>query len=90
MNKSELIDIMAEENGMTKAAAKRALDILLDSMSKTLKKGDTVQLVGFGTFGVRKRKARVGINPRTGQKINIKATRVPFFKAGSELKKSVL
>ena len=89
MNKSELIDIMAQETSMTKASAKRSLDALLDSMTKTLKKGDTVQLVGFGTFGVRKRKARTGINPRTGEKIKINATKVPFFKAGSDLKKAV-
>jgi len=90
LNKSELIDIIASECGLTKADAKRALDSLLDCMARSLKKGDTVQLVGFGTFGVRKRKARMGVNPRTGQKISIKATRVPFFKAGSELKKAVL
>jgi len=90
LNKSELIDVLASECGLTKADAKRVLDALLGCMAKTLKKGDTVQLVGFGTFGVRKRKARIGINPRTGQKINIKATRVPFFKAGSDLKKAVL
>jgi len=90
LNKSELVDVLASECGLTKADAKRALDALLGSMAKTLKKGDTVQLVGFGTFGVRKRKARTGINPRTGQKINIKATRVPYFKAGSDLKKAVL
>ena len=89
MNKSELIANIAEHAGISKADAKRALDSLLGAMSKSLKKGDTVQLVGFGTFGVRARKARKGINPRTGEKIQIKATKVPYFRAGSELKKLV-
>ena len=89
MNKSELIDAIAKDTKMTKAGAKRTLDALLGSMSTALKKGDTIQLVGFGTFGVRKRKARKGVNPRTGEKIQIKATKVPFFRPGSELKKLV-
>ena len=89
MNKSEMIDAIAKDAKITKASAKRALDAMLKAAKKSLKKGDTVQLVGFGTFGVRKRKARKGINPRTGESLKIKAKTVPFFKAGSALKDAV-
>ena len=89
MNKSEMISVIAKDAKITKAAAKRTLDALLGATTRALKKGDTVQLVGFGSFGVRKRKARKGINPRTGERIQIKATKVPYFRPGSELKKAV-
>jgi DNA-binding protein HU-beta len=89
MNKSEMIDAIASEAKITKASAKRALEALLNATKSTLKKGDTVQLVGFGTFGTRKRKARKGINPRTGEALKIKATKVPYFKPGSALKETV-
>ncbi|MDH5737800.1 MAG: HU family DNA-binding protein [Gammaproteobacteria bacterium] len=86
MNKQELIDRMAASADITKAAAGRALDSMLDSVTDSLKKGDSVVLVGFGTFSVRERKARTGRNPRTGEEIAIKAAKVPGFKAGKAFK----
>jgi len=85
MNKSELIDSIAKESGLTKADAKKALDGLTTSISKTLKKGDKIALVGFGTFSVSKRAARQGRNPRTKETIKIPAKNVVKFKAGAEL-----
>ena len=89
MNKSELIDAIADEADISKAAAGRALDALTDAITDALKKGDTVSLVGFGTFSVRKRAARTGRNPRTGETIKIKASKNPAFKAGKALKDAV-
>ena len=89
MNKSELIDAIAEAAEMTKADAGRALDAVVSVVTKALKKGDSVTLVGFGTFEVRKRGARTGRNPRTGEEIKIKASRNPAFKAGKALKDAV-
>ena len=89
MNKAELIDSMAEGANLSKADAKRALDAFLDSTSKSLKKGDKVALVGFGTFSVSKRAARKGRNPQTGKEIDIAAKNVVKFKAGSELSNTV-
>ena len=89
MNKSELIDSIAETAEMTKADAGRALDAVVSVVTKALKKGDSVTLVGFGTFEVRKRGARTGRNPRTGEEIKIKASRNPAFKAGKALKDAV-
>ena len=89
MNKSELIDAIADEADISKAAAGRALDALTDAITDALKKGDTVSLVGFGTFSVRKRAARTGRNPRTGETIMIKASKNPAFKAGKALKDAV-
>ena len=89
MNKSELIDAIAETAEMTKADAGRAVDAVVSVVTKALKKGDSVTLVGFGTFEVRKRGARTGRNPRTGEEIKIKASRNPAFKAGKALKDAV-
>ena len=89
MNKSELIDAIAESADISKASAGRALDGAMDAIKKALKKGDIVTLVGFGSFYVGKRAARTGRNPRTGADIKIKAAKVPKFRAGKALKDSV-
>ena len=89
MNKSDLVDAIAKSAELSKAAAGRALDATVDSIKKALKKGDTVSLVGFGTFKVGKRAARMGRNPRTGAAIKIKAAKVPKFSAGKGLKDAV-
>jgi nucleoid DNA-binding protein len=86
MTKADLIDKIATVAGLTKADAGRALDAAIDAVKVTLKKGQKVTLVGFGTFSVSKRKARKGRNPRTGQEIKIAATKVPKFTAGKTLK----
>ncbi len=86
MNKAELIDAVADAADVSKAAATRAVDGALDAITKALKKGDSVTLVGFGTFSVRKRAARQGRNPRTGEVIKIKASKAPGFKAGKAFK----
>jgi DNA-binding protein HU-beta len=85
MNKAELIAHIADEAGITKTQANTALDSFVDAVTKTLKKGDKVTLVGFGTFSVSKRAARNGRNPQTGEVIKIKARKVARFKAGKEL-----
>lgn len=89
VNKSQLIDTIAESANLSKASAGRALDALLDAISDTLKDGDQVALLGFGTFSVRSRSARTGRNPQTGAEISIPATKVPGFKAGKALKDAV-
>ena len=89
MNKQELIENIARSADITKAAAGRALDSMIGSITDSLKKGDSVVLVGFGTFSVRDRAARTGRNPQTGEEIQIKAARVPAFKAGKALKDAV-
>ena len=89
MNKSDLVDAIAKSAELSKAAASRALDATVDTIKKALKKGDTVSLVGFGTFKVGKRAARNGRNPRTGATIKIKAAKVPKFSAGKGLKDAV-
>ena len=86
MNKTELIDFIADEADLSKASAGRALDALIDGVIQTLKKGDTVTVVGFGTFAVGERAARSGRNPQTGATINIKAAKVPKFRPGKALK----
>ena len=86
MNKSELIEHMATQADISKAAAGRALDALIGGVRHTLKKGGTVSVVGFGTFSVTKRAARSGRNPRTGAAIKIKASKVPKFRPGKALK----
>lgn len=86
MNKAELIDAVADSADISKAAAGRAVDGTLEAITKALKKGDTVTLVGFGTFSVRKRQARNGRNPQTGEIIKIKASKAPGFKPGKALK----
>lgn len=89
MNKTELVDAVAKSADLSKAAAGRAVDGMVEAISKALKKGDKVTLIGFGTFEVRKRAARTGRNPRTGAELKIKATKVPAFKAGKKLKDTV-
>jgi DNA-binding protein HU-beta len=89
VNKTELIDAVAEGADISKAAATRAVDTMLDSISKTLATGNQVTLVGFGTFSVKQRAARTGRNPRTGEPIDIPAAKVPGFKAGKALKDAV-
>jgi DNA-binding protein HU-beta len=89
VNKSELIDAIAAGADISKAAAGRALDSMIDAVSGALKEGDTVNLIGFGTFMVRERAARTGRNPRTGETINIAASKNPSFKAGKALKDAV-
>ena len=89
MNKSELIDAVASSADLSKAAATKAVDALLDTVADSLKKGEQVTLVGFGTFEVRARAARTGRNPQTGEAISIKASNAPAFKAGKALKDAV-
>jgi DNA-binding protein HU-beta len=89
MNKSELIDAIAADAELSKADAGRALEGMINAISKTLKKGDTVSLVGFGTFSVKKRAARTGRNPATGETIKIKASKTPSFKAGKGFKDAI-
>lgn len=89
MNKSELIDAIAASADISKAAAGRALDAVIDSVTDALKKGDQVALVGFGTFMVKERAARTGRNPQTGAPIQIAAAKIPGFKAGKALKDAV-
>lgn len=89
MNKSELINDISDAAGISKAAAGRALDATIASVTKALKNGDLVTLVGFGTFYVGKREARNGRNPRTGETISIKAANSPKFRAGKALKDAV-
>lgn len=89
MNRKELIDALAEKTGSTKAEADRNITALIDIITTNLKKGDSLALVGFGTFEVRKRAARTGRNPQTGAELKIKAAKVPAFKAGKALKDAV-
>ena len=89
MNKSDLIDGMAEDAGITKAAAKKALESFLGNVEGSLKRGNRVSLVGFGSWSVSKRAAREGRNPQTGKTIKIAAKNVVKFKAGSDLSNSV-
>ena len=86
MNKTELIEHIAAKSDISKAAAARALASIIEAVKKTLKKGDSVTLVGFGAFSVSKRAARTGRNPRTGAALKIKAAKVPRFKPGKGLK----
>lgn len=85
MNKAELVQKIADDAGISKAQANTALDSFTSTVTKTLKGGDKVTLVGFGTFSVSKRQARTGRNPQTGEAIKIKAKKVARFKAGKEL-----
>jgi DNA-binding protein HU-beta len=86
MNKGDFVSAVAESAELTKADAGRAVEAVIEVITKALKKGDSVALVGFGTFLARKRAARTGRNPRTGQQIKIKASKNPSFKAGKALK----
>jgi DNA-binding protein HU-beta len=89
MNKAELIEAMAESADISKAAAGRALDGMVEAITDAMKKGDSLSLVGFGTFSVKERAAREGRNPQTGETIQIKASKIPSFKAGKALKDAV-
>lgn len=89
MNKSEMIDMVAEAADISKAAAGRAVDAVFEGITSSLKGGDSVTLVGFGTFSISDRAARSGRNPRTGETIQIKASKMPKFKAGKALKDAV-
>ena len=89
MNKSELIDAISAESGLTKTDATKALNALVNATSTALKSGDKLSLVGFGSFSVSKREARTGRNPQTGKEIQIAAKNVVKFKAGSELEANV-
>ncbi len=89
MNKSELIDAIADSADISKAAAGRAVDAVVESVTNALKGGDQVTLIGFGTFSVKDRAARTGRNPQTGAEIQIKAAKIPSFKAGKALKDAV-
>ena len=89
MNKSQLIDKIAEGADISKAASRRALDAFIGAVTEALKEGDSVALVGFGTFTVRERAARSGRNPQTGETIQIAAANIPSFKAGKALKDAV-
>jgi len=89
MNRKELIDVLATKTGSTKADAEHNIAALIEIITATLKKGDNISLVGFGSFEVRKRAARTGRNPQTGAALKIKAAKVPAFKAGATLKGAV-
>jgi len=89
MNKQELVSAMAEKSGLTKASSEKALNAFVESVKGTMKKGESVQLVGFGTFSVSKRAARTGRNPQTGKEIKIAAKKVAKFKAGKALDETV-
>jgi DNA-binding protein HU-beta len=89
MNKAELIEVAAKEAGISKAAANKALDAMVAAVTKAVSKGDSVTLVGFGTFKSAKRAARTGKNPKTGATIKIAATTVPKFSAGAAFKAAV-
>ena len=89
MNKGELIEAVASAADLSKADAGRAVDAVIDSVTGALRRGDQVSVVGFGTFTVKHRAARVGRNPRTGETIQISASNVPGFKAGKALKDAV-
>jgi DNA-binding protein HU-beta len=89
MTKAELVTEVAAKSGLSKKDTEKAIAGFVDTVTETLAKGDSIQLVGFGTFEVRERAARTGINPRTKEKIEIEATKVPAFKAGRALKDAV-
>lgn len=89
MNKADFVAAVSDASGLTKVDAAKAVEGIIKVVEKALKKGDTVALVGFGTFAVRKRAARTGRNPRTGATIKIKASKIPAFKAGKALKDAI-
>lgn len=89
MNRTELIDFIAEKSGLSKAASSTALEALIEGITESLQNGDPVVLVNFGTFTIKRRAAREGRNPSTGEKITIKAAKVVGFKAGKALKDAV-
>jgi DNA-binding protein HU-beta len=89
MNKSQLIEAVASDSGLTRTDSARALESLLHAVTKTLKKGDEVNITGFGKFSVVPRAAREGVNPRTGERLRIKASKAPKFSAGASLKQAI-
>jgi DNA-binding protein HU-beta len=89
VNKNELIGVVSDKTGLSRADSTNAIDCVFDAISDALKGGDEVRLVGFGTFSVSQRRASEGRNPRTGEKINIPASKQPKFKAGKSLKDAV-
>jgi DNA-binding protein HU-beta len=89
MNKTDLITAVAEKSELSKTVTARALDAMLDTISAELKQGGTVQLIGFGSFTTRKREARTGRNPKTGEAMEIAASTAPVFKPGAKLKEAV-
>jgi DNA-binding protein HU-beta len=89
MNKSQLIEAVASDSGLTKADSARAIESLLDTVTKTLKKRDEVSITGIGKFSVVKRAARQGVNPRTGERVKIKASKAPKFSPGAGLKQAI-
>ncbi len=89
MNKQDVVAKIAEDTGMTKTAASAAIESLIDGVTRSLKKGDSVSFVGFGTFKISNRKARTARNPQTGEPIKIPKRRVPRFSAGKALKQAV-
>jgi DNA-binding protein HU-beta len=89
MNKSQLIDAVAADSGLTKTDSARAIESLLDTVTRTLRKDGEVNITGFGKFSVVKRVARQGVNPRTGERLKIKASKAPKFSAGASLKQAV-
>jgi DNA-binding protein HU-beta len=89
MNKTELIDAVAKDSGLTRADSARAIDSLVGTIQKSLKRGDDVALTGFGKFSVVKRSARTGRNPQTGQPVKIKASKAPKFTAGATFKSAI-
>jgi DNA-binding protein HU-beta len=89
MNKSQLVDAIAADTGFSKVDAGHAVESVIATVTKTLKKGDEVSITGFGKFSVVKRAARQGVNPRTGERVKIKASKAPKFSAGASLKQAV-
>ncbi|MFC0323753.1 HU family DNA-binding protein [Gallibacterium melopsittaci] len=89
MNKTELVDVIAQRTNLSKKASKEALEATLEAITASLKAGDPVQLIGFGTFKVNQRQERTGRNPQTGKEIKIPATKVPAFVSGKALKDAV-
>jgi DNA-binding protein HU-beta len=89
MNKTQLVEAIATDSGLSKADSARALESFVGTVNKSLKKGDEIVITGFGKFSVVKRAARQGVNPRTGERVKIKASKAPKFTAGAGLKQSV-
>ncbi len=89
MNKTQLIDAVAKDSGLSRADSARAIESLIGTVSRSLKKGEEVSITGFGKFSVVKRAARQGVNPRTGERVKIKASKAPKFSAGAALKQAV-
>jgi DNA-binding protein HU-beta len=89
MNKTELVDAVAQVTDLSKTVAGKAVDAVLAAISKSLRSGETVVLTGFGTFSIRERPARTGHNPKTGQQMEIKASKTPVFKAGKTLRDGI-